>query len=236
MEHFKLEQWADFVRNVLKEKDKEKMQLHLDSGCKACSQALNTWTRFRQAASRESAYQPPDGAVRTVKAFLANQHRPARAGVAQLLFDSFLTPALAGVRSAAAAPARVMLYGMGDYRIDLRIEPRSASKLAIVGQILIASQTAYSAASFPIALVSGNKTLALLETTEFGEFACDCESQPNLRLEFTLPDTTRIRVPLLQPSLAASKSSPEASDSKSVKRRNLSIRKRTGKNDRPRGD
>lgn len=235
MAHYSSEQWTDYVRNVLKEKDKEAMLAHLESGCKRCSEALSTWTRFRQAASRESTYQPPEGAVRTVKALVASQHRPIRAREAQLLFDSLQRPALAGVRS-AAAPARVMLYGIGDYRIDLRMEPKPGSRISLVGQILVSSDPSHPAGSVPVSLVSGSKTLTILQTNEFGEFSCECEAEENLRLQFALPDATQIKIPLLQPSLTDTKGTTEASDSASVRSSRGLKRKRTGKKDSPKGD
>ncbi|HUO35388.1 MAG TPA: hypothetical protein VMU43_10390 [Candidatus Acidoferrum sp.] len=235
MAHFSSEQWADFVRNVLKEKDKEVMLAHLESGCKRCSEALNLWTRFRQAASRESAYQPPEGAVRTVKAFAASQHRPGRVRLAQLLFDSLQNSALAGARS-AAAPARVMLFGIGDYRIDLRMEPGTDSKITIVGQILISADSAYPAALVSVGLVSGNKIHALMETNEFGEFSCECEAEENLRLQFTLPDATQIKIPILHPTLPHTKSLMQPADFAGVESCYDLKRKRTGKKASPKGD
>lgn len=235
MEHYSSEQWADYVRNVLKEKDHKAMQAHLDTGCGRCTEAVSTWTRFRQAASRESGYQPPEGAVRTAKAFLATHLRPARPRLAQLLFDSLKIPALAGVRS-STAPARVMLYGIGDYRIDLRMESKPVSKISLIGQILISSDPAHPAARVPVTLVSGNMTAAVIETNEFGEFTCECEAEDNLSLQFTLPDATHIKIPLLQPSLSTLKTRSEAPDSAGVKARRNLKRKRTGKKEPPKGD
>ena len=235
MEHFSSEQWADYVRNVLKEKDKETMQAHLESGCGRCTEAMSVWARFRQAAARESAYQPPEGTVRTVKAFVAGRARPARSRLAELLFDSLQRPALAGVRS-STSPARVMLYGIGDYRIDLRIEPKSGSKISLVGQILVSSDPAQPAARVPMNLVSADRIVAVLQTNEFGEFSCECDTEDNLRLQFTLPDATQIKIPLLQPSLSLPKSKTEPVNSERVKGRHSSKRKSTGKKEPPKGD
>lgn len=235
MEHYSSEQWADYVRNVLKEQDLKAMQAHLETGCGRCEAAMSAWSRLRQAAARESAYQPPEGAVRAAKAFMATHSRPVRPRLAQLLFDSLRTPALVGVRS-SAAPSRVMLYGIGDYRIDLRMESKPVSKISLVGQILISSDPAHPAAQVPVKLVSGNKTVALIQTNEFGEFSCECEVEDNLSLQFSLPDATHIKIPLLQPSLSTSKTKPEASDSTGIKSRHSLKRKRTGKKEPPKGD
>lgn len=235
MQHYSSELWADYVRNVLKEKDQMAMQAHLETGCKACVQARNAWNRFRQAASRESRYQPPEGAVRMAKTFMAMRLRPPRPRLAQLLFDSFQTPWLVGVRS-STAPARVMLYGIGDYRIDLRMESKPVSKISLVGQILISSDPAHPAARVPVTLVSGNKTAAVIRTNEFGEFTCECEAEDNLSLQFALPDATHIKIPLLQPSLSTPKTRSEAGDSIGVKSRKNSKRKRTGKKEPHKGD
>jgi len=185
MHHFSLEQWADYVRNALGYKDKAAMQAHLETGCKRCSTALNTWTRVLDAAARERAYEPPESAVRTVKALGAIHVRPRRVPVARLLFDSLLSPAFAGVRSAGAAP-RQMLYGVGDYRIDMRIEP-SADALALTGQVLISADPARPVRDVTVKLTKGRETLAISRTNEFGEFDLECKVSGDLHLELSIP-------------------------------------------------
>ena len=75
MRHYSLEKWVDFARNVIREDEKAKMQSHLNTGCAECSKELSLWRRLQQVAQRESAYEPVDGAVRTVNALFARMKR-----------------------------------------------------------------------------------------------------------------------------------------------------------------
>jgi hypothetical protein len=196
MQHFSSEQWVDFVRNVLAGKDRTAMEAHLKSGCKRCSAALSKWMRVREAAARERGYKPPENAVRRVKGLLALHSSPSRAPIAQLLFDSLRTPAFAGLRSATSA-ARQMLYAIGDLRIDLRIEPKAhTGRASLVGQVLVSSDPARPAVGIPVMLVEGPKTVAALQTNEFGEFDLECDRGTHLQLRFVLPPQVEVSVPL----------------------------------------
>ena len=124
----------------MREDEKVEMQSHLETGCAACSKELSMWQRLQQVARREPAYTPSEGAVRTVNATFVNRSTGrsshAKTQLASLLFDSFRGPLLAGVRSSGSA-SQQLLYGLGDYRIDVRIEPQMDSeKVILIGQVL----------------------------------------------------------------------------------------------------
>ncbi|MGB9068311.1 MAG: hypothetical protein WCC21_07055, partial [Candidatus Acidiferrales bacterium] len=96
MDHYSMEKWVDFARGVIGAREKTAMQSHLNTGCKQCSKALNLWTHVHQVARQQTTLEPPDTAVREMKAAMAihGPRRPkgvARA-VAKLLFDSGLSP------------------------------------------------------------------------------------------------------------------------------------------------
>ena len=38
MKHFAIEQWVDFSRDLIEQKDRSQMQEHLTAGCNACPQ------------------------------------------------------------------------------------------------------------------------------------------------------------------------------------------------------
>src|SRR5277367_2128318 len=168
MRHYALEKWIDFARNAINEDEKVAMQSHLEIGCAACSKELSMWQRLQQVTRRESAYAPPDGAVRTVNATFANRSagnlRHAKSELASLLFDSFRSPLLAGVRSSASS-SQQLLYGAGDYRIDVRIEPQMDSeKVVLIGQVLNAADPDERFSSMPVNLLKGKKILATSRT------------------------------------------------------------------------
>ena len=229
MRHFSLEEWADFARDIVKGEQKTSMQTHLESGCNPCARVLGTWARVHEAATREKTYQPPESAVRTVKG-LGAIHIPAKTSLARLLFDSSSNPIAAGVRSASTV-ARQLLYGVGAYRIDLRMEPQmDTDKVSLVGQILNSADPAKHAAAIPVVLLKGRKILAESHTNGFGEFHLQCDLEGSLQLRLTLPHGSEVRIPLVEPAKAAAPQNLEALESHRVtgisSRKRKSTRKR----------
>jgi hypothetical protein len=205
MRHFSQEEWADFARNVIGKDEKRTMQSHLESGCGKCSRALALWQRVSTAARREQAFQPPETAIRTVKGMYAI-HRPRLApegkrSVVQLLFDSWRSPLPAGVRSVATA-TRQLLYGVGDYRVDVRIEPQlDSEKVSIVGQVLNSTDPGKALEAIPVVLLKGRKVIAGSMTNRFGEFHFDCDLVGGFRLRVELSGDAGLSVPLVDPIL-----------------------------------
>lgn len=230
MKHFSLPDWADFARGLADKDKKGAMQAHLDHGCKACSEAAKTWARVRQAAQRERAYEPPESSIRIAKSHLPLHGKARRASKVQLLFDSFQKPALAGMRSTATA-ARQMLYGVGTYRIDLRMEPQMDSdKVSLVGQILNSADPVKSGTQATVTLLRGTKVLAQSETNTLGEFQLECSLEGQLQLVLALPRDRDVRIPLLVPSPSAMTGHLETTDSEGIRfdlsRKRGSTRKR----------
>jgi hypothetical protein len=206
MKHYTSEQWADFAREVVKGNDKVLMQQHLEGGCRNCAKELGLWQRVSEVAKHQSSAEPSEGAVRYAKAmFAVRGHRaPVRIAlpqVAQLLFDSLQAPALAGVRSAAAAGPRQLLFGLGDHRIDLRMEPQfNSDKVAIIGQVLDSSNPNQVLSNIPVSLHLADKVIAASNTNHHGEFQLECDLVGRLELRATLPQGQEISVSLIEPA------------------------------------
>jgi hypothetical protein len=203
MRHYSLEKWVDFARNVIGEDEKVEMQTHLQTGCTACLKELSMWQRLQQVARRESAYSPSGGAVRTVNATFANRSagrlRHAKSEAASLLFDSFRGPLLAGVRSAGSA-SQQLLYGAGDYRIDVRIEPQlDSERVVLIGQVLNSADPDECLAALPVILLKGRKILSESLTSEFGEFQIECDLEESFRLVVWLPAGREVSLQLVEP-------------------------------------
>jgi hypothetical protein len=206
MRHYSLDKWVDFARNVIREDEKGKMQSHLNAGCAECLRELSMWQRLHQVAQRESAYEPVEGAVRTVNAIFANQRshrtRGGESGIAALLFDSFRSPQPTGVRSAAGSASRQLLYGTDNYRIDVRIEPQMDKERAVlIGQVLNSADPDEHLAEVPVTLLKGKKILAECVTSKFGEFQMDCDLEGGFRLMVMLPGQREVSLPLIEPKL-----------------------------------
>lgn len=199
--HLGLEELADFARNIGSADRLTAIQQHVVA-CRKCAKQAETWQRVAQTANRLGVSEPPESAVRIAKAlYSARQPRQAkgvRAFVAELLFDSALAPAQAGVRSLTANP-RQLLFGSGDYRVDLRIEPQDdADKVALLGQILNAKNPGRDLGRVAVSLSEGNRVLAESQTNRLGEFQLQCDLKPNLLLRVMLPEA-QLAIPLVDP-------------------------------------
>jgi hypothetical protein len=205
MKHYTTEQWADFARGLVEGNSKLLMQKHLDGGCGECAHDAKLWARVSELAKRQPAVELSEGAVRYAKAVFAGEKPQAKReqapGLAQLLFDSFMAPATAGVRSAAMAGSRQMLFGLGDHRIDLRMEPQlDSDKVTIMGQLLDSANPSQNFGKVPVSLHLGNKLVATSETNDLGEFHLECQLPGRLQLSATLPEGQKISVSLVEPT------------------------------------
>lgn len=228
MQHYSLEDWADFARNVAGDAKKIAMQSHLETGCKPCTKTHNLWQRVNQTGQREIAFRPPETAVRTVKGLGAihgiAKPRKASSNLAELLFDSFRNPLQAGVRSTASS-VRQVLYRAGDYRIDMRMEPQTLSeRVAVVGQVLNAIDPARQSASSPVILFKGNKIISSSLTNSLGEFHLECDLAEDLKLHFVFPGGSNFLVPLINPTTQLM---TKTADSKGFKRQIRKVQKST---------
>ncbi|MGH9864601.1 MAG: hypothetical protein ACRD4H_04230 [Candidatus Acidiferrales bacterium] len=156
--------------------------------------------------------------------------RPAKTSIAQLLFDSSRSAVAAGVRSASTI-ARQLLYGVGAYRIDLRMEPQMDSdKVSLIGQILNSVDPAKHAGAVPVVLWKGRKVLAESQTNSFGEFHLECDLEARLQLQLVLPQGMEVRIPLIEPAKGVISRPVDAIESTKVKgipfRKGKSTRKR----------
>jgi len=226
MEHFSMERWVDFARGVVGAQEKTAMQRHLETGCKKCSQAVNLWRGVHQAARHELNFEPPESSVRSIKGtFATHGPRPQRRGapvIAKLLFDSALVSASTGVRSTATT-ARQLLFGVGAYRVDLRMEPRlDSDKVVVVGQVLHSADPQKGLSALPVSLVKGRTVVDQTVTTGFGEFSLEGDLDGRFHVRVRLPAEDiqlRLNDPIPSPGLIP----PSATDPKE-------LRRKTGKN------
>ena len=174
MDHFTVEQWTDFARNIVSPDAAGKMQQHLSNGCSRCTQTLETLKRIVGLAAKEASYEPPPGSVRIAKtlpgAVTAGMPKAPARDFMQLVVDTFAQPAMAGVRVALAS-SRQLLYRKGDCCIDIRLEYTAGAKEAIlVGQVLDSGQRDRGVGSILVELMNGEKVIAGTATTSYGEF------------------------------------------------------------------
>jgi hypothetical protein len=191
MKHFSTEEWVDFVNQVFASKQREAMQKHLATGCKRCTDTVSLWQKVSKTASAEASYQPSADAVRLAKArYLTtrlNTTQKDPRNLIEVLFDSFLQPAVAGARSVVIG-TRQMLYRADPYQIDIQIEPKpSSNRLVITGQLLDFSHPGVIGRDIQVTLSNHRGHSVIAATNQFGEFSGEIENSGDL--ELSIPGT-----------------------------------------------
>jgi hypothetical protein len=199
MEHFSEQAWTDLIRGINTAVRKE-MDSHLAHGCTDCVASRVTWNRVQAIALRETSYAPPESIVRMVKLLFAEnpsvqQSQPI---LASLTFDTFATPALAGVRSAASAAARQMVYEADGLAIDLRFDASPVSKLLnLTGQVLDKQLPRTPLERSEVILWTHHgQPLAETKANAFGEFNLEFPPQNNLRLSIKVSGRAHVCIHL----------------------------------------
>ncbi len=200
MKHFSAEEWIDFVNEVVSPKKKQAMEKHLSDRCKRCSKTLSLWQRVQHAAKTESNYQPPNDLVRIVKAaftgsLLAMKQKRADISV-EVLFDSFLQPAIEGARS-SHTEARQMLYRADPFQIDLQLEAQpNATSIVVTGQLLNVDHSEIVESKVPVILSNLRGGVIRTVTNQNGEFRETIETTGDLELIFPAGNDKHIVITL----------------------------------------
>jgi|SRR5580704_386319 hypothetical protein len=186
MKHLSTEEWVDFVNQVLTTDRQETMQKHLATGCKRCKDTVSLWQKVSKTAATEASYQPSLDTVRLAKAAFAAsgsaQKKKESPSLIEVLFDSFLQPAVAGARSVVIG-TRQMLYRADPYQIDIQIEPKQGSnRLVITGQLLDLSNPGIIGRDIQVTLSNHRGHSVIASTNQFGEFSGEVENSGDLEL------------------------------------------------------
>jgi hypothetical protein len=191
--HYRPEELVDLARGIFQPRNRE-VEQHLSAGCRRCGSQVSWFQRLTAIAATDSSYAVPDHVVRNARALFA-LNRPTALPtlstvVARLVFDSFRTPAMAGVRSQRLLTRQAM-FQAGDYDLDLRMEREpGATQAALVGQIANRANPDERMARLPIVLISGG-TIVKTISNEFGEFQISYEPRPPIKLYIPLHNESR---------------------------------------------
>jgi len=200
MEHFSVEKWIDFVNLAVTTGEQQQMDKHLSLGCSSCQKTVSLWQRVRTSAAAEGNYQPPGSAVRIAKAAFAGAGLGSTATGAgskvKLLFDSFLQPMLAGVRSAGAG-TRQMLYRADPYQIDVQLEMKpGANRVVVTGQLLNLGNPKVVATGTRVLVSNMQGDVVHTVANQFGEFSGEVKNSGDLQVTFATPSGEPIVISL----------------------------------------
>jgi hypothetical protein len=184
MKHLTTEEGIDLVNQVLSPSQKLALERHLECGCERCMKTMSRWHRIRRIAAAEASHQPPNEAVRIAKASFAGSpwaRVPKASGVIEVLFDSFLQPALEGVRSVGTGTRR-MLYRADPFQVDLQIEAQGGGSVVVTGQLLDLRDPEVVGSHVPLMLSNLRGRVIRATTNEYGEFREEIDSTGDLEL------------------------------------------------------
>jgi hypothetical protein len=197
MKHIAQETLAEFVRQSLSEAEAESVGGHV-AECRDCADVAALFREIVRVGARESAYEPPEGIVRAVKAYFEVEQRRAAQpkSIFELLFDSLAQPVAAGAR-ASVASARQLLYRVGTVYVDMRVDSETNSeRAALVGQMLDSAHPGHPVSGVPVILMDGRKNVASTVSNNNGEFHMDFVLKSNLRLSVTVGDAPAVYLPI----------------------------------------
>jgi hypothetical protein len=201
MKHFGIARWVDFTRDMLPPEQRRQMNDHLASGCSDCRATLNFCDKLARVCRHVAKSVVPDEALRKARTIFPARpperpKRPFRIPVA-LLYDSFLVPSPAGLRSTWQVGWQA-LFQAGDCSVDLRVEPElRTSRAAVIGQISNHVLPGTEMADIPVYLKAGKQVVAETRSNRFGEFQMEYEQQARLQLCIYLDEGSKyIQMPL----------------------------------------
>jgi hypothetical protein len=201
MKHYGIGEWVDFARGLSPEVESEVMRDHLLAGCSECQELAEFCDGLSTICRDMAEGTVPEWVVRNALAiFPARKPKaPKRAFrlPLELIYDSFLAPAPAGLRAAWFRGWQA-LYRSGDCSLDLRVEPEIHSlRAAVIGQISNHALPKSCMGGLPVYVKQGHLVVAETRSNEFGEFQMEYEQRGRLQLCVDLENgSKRLLIPL----------------------------------------
>jgi hypothetical protein len=189
VKHFSITDWADFVRGIVTPEQKASMQKHLDEDCSRCRETAGMLASIAAFVRRETSYEPPADSLSVARSYLAPfklaASRSRLLQMAKRTFDSFQSPAIAGVRGSDAVSQQLM-YQCGNVFIDLRLEPKPDTRSVILaGQVLNSGEPGGGCmGGVPVSLLSQESPWLETTTNHLGEFHFSFPPGRQLKLLF----------------------------------------------------
>jgi hypothetical protein len=192
-------EWIDIGSPLASDDRRKEMEQSLENDRQEHSETEALWQKVAKAAAAEASYQPPPQKVRAVKSAFTMK-RPASkrretGRILQLLYDSFLQPALAGVRSGSMR-VRQMLYRADPYQIDFQVElEQEQNRIVVTGQLVDLSHPEMVGRDVEVTISDGRDSVVNTMTNQFGEFRGAVKNSGNL--EITLVGRTEKPISIL---------------------------------------
>ena len=139
MKHYAIDQWADFTRGLSPGSFGGRCSRIWRKDVSRCREISQFTGKLTEICASLSQHTAPESIVRLARAIFPVRvpDRPKRGNRVpiELIFDSFLMPSPAGLRSTWQVGWQG-LYRAGDCSVDVRIEPElNSQRAAVIGQI-----------------------------------------------------------------------------------------------------
>jgi hypothetical protein len=185
MSHFSAIEWVDFARGLISPDRANAMRASAQV-CEECRSSFNFWGHVYELLNREGEHQPSTEVLQNViDAFAEQTAVPWWAKItdfATIVFDSFLQPALAGVRSSERTTRQITVES-GAFVVDLQVESATVQhQYLLTGQILTSGNSTGKINGAEVVLLSPDRVVQKTRVNELGEFWFDFSYGENLRL------------------------------------------------------
>ncbi len=201
MKHYGITVWVDYTRGLLPEDVRVEMTSHLRESCPECQELKDFCAKLGTVCKELAAMDVPEWLTRNARAIFPVQRPEPRRRIiripVELIYDSFLAPAPAGLRATWQTGWQA-LYRAGDCSLDVRVEPElHSSRAAVIGQISNHATPGHQMEGIPVYLKAGRSVVAETRCNSFGEFQMEYEQQARLQLCVDIENgTKRFQVPL----------------------------------------
>ena len=201
MRHYGIDEWVDFARGLMAEAEEAEMRGHLSTGCPECQGMARFCSSFSGLCREMADHTVPEWVVRNALAICPmRKPRTSRRALRlpmELIYDSMLAPAPAGLRSTWHRGWQA-LYRNGDCSVDVRVEPEMHSlRAAVIGQISNHAVPKNCMEGLLVYVKQGRLVVAETRSNAFGEFQMEYEQRGRLQLCVDLENgSRRLHIPL----------------------------------------
>ncbi len=185
MKHISEDAWIDFARGKASPSKEAELKRHLDE-CAKCRRVFELWSAVIEIVRREEEYRPSDDATRRAKAMYGLQDalESLTGKKADLIFDSFRAPLMAGVRNSHMPSQRQLQYEFSPILIDIELSKESGGSekpILLLGQISTRDE-AQEVSDCRVFLIRGKRFRAQTKCNRLGEFHFNVVDGKNWKL------------------------------------------------------
>lgn len=178
MPKIEIHRWCDYVRGLSSPDEAAELEAHLEGASAAEQRTVALLGRFEAVAREDRSTEVPAYALRGAKA-IASVARTSSVPASrfrflpfEILFDSGLAPALAGIRSSDGGGAlRHLSIEAAPWSLDLQVDAQTTDERAVIGQLTtVTEEDMAPAGGVPVLARVDRRVIGSTITDAMGEF------------------------------------------------------------------